>query len=330
MNKVRWGVLGTAKIAVKQVIPAMQKGMYCEIIAIASRNLSRAQKIALELTILKAYGSYQELLDDPDIDAIYIPLPNHLHVPWAIKALEAGKHVLCEKPIGLSGVEALKLFEVARTKPRLKIMEAFMYRVHPQWQYSKKLVHDGRIGNLQNIHSFFSYHNIDSSNIRNKPEYGGGGLMDIGCYCVSLARFLFDAEPERVQAHLQFDPIMKTDRIASGILDFNIGSSTFTCSTQLMPYQRVNILGDAGRVEIEIPFNAPFDKITRIWHYTSDGKEEITFKPVDQYTIQGDLFSKSIIDDAELPNSLLDAINNMKVIDALIKSAAEGIWIKPA
>lgn len=327
-SKIRWGVLSTAKIGVVKVIPAMKQGKYCEIKAIASRDLNEAKKAADSLGISKAYGSYEELLSDSEIDAVYIPLPNHLHVDWAIRAMEAGKHVLLEKPIGLSSKEAESLILASRRNPGLKIMEAFMYRHHPQWQKAKKMVEEGRIGKLKSIQTFFSYYNTDPNNIRHNPDFGGGGLMDIGCYCISLSRYIFGQEPKRVNGLVEFDPIFKTDRMASGILDFSIGTSTFTCSTQVMPFQRVNIFGDTGGIEIEIPFNAPPDKPTRLWLHTLDNTEEIIFDICDQYTIQGDLFSKAILDDTEVPTPLKDALNNMLVIEAVFKSSKSGQWIK--
>lgn len=327
MSKIRWGILSTAKIGIEKVIPAMKSGKYSEVVAIASRDINQAKKATIALDIPKAYGSYQELLSDPDIDAVYIPLPNHLHVPWAIKSLEAGKHVLLEKPVGLSGKEAESLIQASKVKPELKIMEAFMYRHHPQWQKTKKLVDDKAIGNLKTIQSFFSYHNTDPNNIRHNPEFGGGGLMDIGCYCISLSRFIFAGEPKRVNGLVEFDPTFKTDRMASGILEFSTGTSTFTCSTQAMPFQRVNVFGDKGRIEIEIPFNAPPDKPTRLWLHTSDKTEEITFDICDQYTIQGDLFSKAILDNTEVPTPLEDALNNMLTIEAVFKSSELGGWV---
>jgi predicted dehydrogenase len=323
MNKIRWGVLSTAKIAREKVIPAMQAGNYCSIDAIASRNIEQATATAALLGIPKAYASYEALLNDAAIDAVYIPLPNHLHVPWAIKALAANKHVLCEKPIGLTAAEAKQLQLAAQQKPQLKIMEAFMYRFHPQWQQAKKLVQQGVIGELKNIQSCFSYYNIDANNIRNQKDAGGGGMMDIGCYCVSLSRFIFNGEPQSVLGNVEFDPVSQTDRIASGILTFINGTATFTCSTQLMPYQRVNILGTNGRIEIEIPFNTPTSTATRLWVHTKNGSEEMIFDAVDQYTLQGDIFSKSILDNAAVPTSLQDAVNNMLVIEAVFKSSAE-------
>jgi predicted dehydrogenase len=326
MSKVRWGVLSTAKIGVEKVIPAMQQSRYCQIDAIASRNLQSAQAAAAKLGIAKAYGSYEELLSDSDIDAVYNPLPNHLHVEWSIKAIEAGKHVLCEKPIGLTSAEGAQLVEAAGKRPHLKVMEAFMYRHHPQWQRAKRLVDEGRIGRLQTIQSFFSYYNRDPNNIRNKAGIGGGSLMDIGCYSISLARFIFESEPARVFAAIEYDSEFGTDRMVSGILDFGRGTSTFTCSTQLVPYQRVNIFGTEGRVEIEIPFNAPPDRQCRMWHQSGDDVEEILLEICDQYTIQGDLFSQAILNNTAVPTPIEDAVANMKVIEALIKSAEKGSW----
>ncbi len=321
MQKVRWGILSTAKIGVEKVIPAMQRGQYSEIAAIASRHPEKAEAVARRLGIAKVYGSYAEMMADTEIDAVYVPLPNHLHVPWSIKALEAGKHVLCEKPIGLTVTEAQELLSEARKRPRLKVMEAFMYRFHPQWQKAKQLVSEGKIGTLQNIHSFFSYYNDDPDNIRNRMDMGGGALMDIGCYCLSLSRFIFDSEPYRVLGVMDTDPVFKTDRKTSGILEFEQGTATFTCSTQMTPYQRVNIFGSEGRIELEIPFNAPSDRPCRIWHQRGVNIKEIVFDVSDQYTIQGDLFSQAVLNDTEVPTPLVDAVDNMRVMSALIQSA---------
>ena len=328
-NKIRWGILSTANIGVEKVIPAMQKGELCDIYAISSRDIQKAKKTADDLGIQKAYGSYEELLDDPQIDAVYNPLPNNYHVPWTIKALEAGKHVLCEKPIGMDAKDAELLFNTVKKYPGLKVMEAFMYRFHPQWKKAKSLVKERKIGDIKIIESFFSYYNTDMKNIRNKVESGGGALMDIGCYCISFPRFILEKEPSRVVSKIDFDPDMKTDRYSSALLDFSSGVvSSFSCSTQLVPYQQTNILGTEGRIEIEIPVNAPSDKPTRIWLITKDKKEEITFPPVDQYTLQGDAFSKAVLEDTEVPTSLTDAVNNMKVIDAIIKSNETNSWVE--
>jgi predicted dehydrogenase len=327
MSKVRWGILSTSDLALTKVIPAMQEGQYSEITAIASRSLEKAQAAAAQLHIATAYGSYEELLNDPNIDAIYNPLPNHLHIPWSIKALQAGKHVLCEKPLSMTAAEAQVLVDAAQQYPRLKVMEAFMYRMHPQWQRARELVKEGAVGELRTIHSFFSYYLDDPTNIRNILEVGGGAMMDIGCYAISFARFIFDAEPKRIMGIVEFDTKLKTDRLASGILDFGNGTSTFTCSTQLSPYQRVNIYGTTGRIEIEIPANAPVDRPCRIW-LERDGKiEEISFPISNQYTLQGDLFSQAVLNDTAVPTPIEDGVANMKAIEAIFNSAKNGTWV---
>jgi predicted dehydrogenase len=327
MQKINWGVLGTARIGVNKVIPALQRGDFCRVAAIASREAGRAQAIAGQLGIPRVHGSYEALLADPGVDAVYIPLPNHLHVPWSIKALAAGKHVLCEKPLGLNLGEAEELIAASRRHPRLKIMEAFMYRHHPQWRKARELVAAGAIGELRTVQSFFSYWNVDAKNIRNIAAIGGGGMMDIGCYCVSFARWLFDAEPSRVLGLAEIDPAFGTDRLASGVLDFGRGTATFTCSTQLSPYQRVNIFGTEGRIEIEIPVNAPPDKPCRLWHQRGPAITEVVIPPCDQYTIQGDLFARAVIDDTPVPTPIEDAAGNMRVVAAVLESARRGTWV---
>ena len=327
MSKVRWGILSTAKIGLEKVIPAMKQGTHCEIVAIASRSLEKARAAAEQLSIGTAYGSYEELLADDQVDAVYNPLPNHLHVPWSIKALEAGKHVLCEKPIALSTAEAQQLLDASRKHSKLKVMEAFMYRHHPQWQKTLQLVKSGDIGELKAIQSFFSYSNRDPMDIRNQASIGGGGLMDIGCYTISLSRFVFGAEPVRVMGMLEYDPQLKVDRLISGVLDFGSGVSTFTCSTQLIPHQRVNVFGTQGRIEIEIPFNAPPDQPCKMWHQSAQGVRQIELEASDQYAIQGDLFSLAITENTEVPTPLEDAVANMTVIEAIRQSAQTGDWV---
>ncbi|HEV1287013.1 MAG TPA: Gfo/Idh/MocA family oxidoreductase [Bryobacteraceae bacterium] len=315
MTKIRWGVLGVAKIATTKVIPAMQRASNVEVVAIASRDLSKARAAAKQLGIPQAYGSYEELLKDPSIDAIYNPLPNHLHVPWSIRAAEAGKHVLCEKPIGLSVAQTRELI-AARDKAGVKIGEAFMARTHPQWLRAAEIVREGRIGELRVVSGHFSYFNRDPHNVRNIADIGGGGIMDIGCYPITLSRMIFAAEPLRVHAFLNRDPEFKTDRLASVILEYPQGHASFTCSTQLVPYQKMHIFGTTGRIEIEIPFNAPPDKPTRI--FVNDEVEE--FPVCDQYTIQGELFSRAILENTEVPVPLEDALKNMVVIEKILAS----------
>lgn len=332
-DKVRWGILSTAAIGLKKVIPAMQKGTLCEVTAIASRDLAKAEDAAHTLGIANAYGSYEELLADPKIEAIYNPLPNQRHVEWSIKAAEAGKHVLCEKPLALTAEEARKLLAV-RDRTGVKIGEAFMVRTHPQWLRGREIVKSGRIGPLRSSVAFFSYFNANPSNIRNVPELGGGALMDIGCYPITTSRFMFHEEPVRVFGVIDRDPQMNIDRLSSAILEFPSGQSIFTCSTQLVPYQRSHFLGTKGRIEIEIPFNAPHDRPCRI--FVDDGRDVFgngisveKFPICDQYTIQGDVFSEAIRGDGEVPVSLEDAVKNMAVIDAIFRSAESGRWETP-
>jgi predicted dehydrogenase len=328
MSKIHWGVLSTARIGVEKVIPAMQKGIFAEIVALASRDIERAQKVAVGLRIPKAYGSYEELLADKEIEAVYIPLPNHLHVEWTLKSLEAGKHVLCEKPLGLDLKQVEYLQDKVRSFPSLIVMEAFMYRFHPQWQAIRKLIDEGRIGELRHIHSFFSYFNINPMDIRNKAEIGGGGLLDIGCYCISLSRFLFKDEPHRVFGSIEYDPKLKIDRLTSGVLEFEKGTSTFTCSTQLSNHQFADVLGTRGKIEIENPFTPSPENSTTVVLHGESGKKEIAFEACNQYTIQGEMFSQAIINKTAAPTPLEDAVANMRVIDRIVESAQKGGWVK--
>jgi predicted dehydrogenase len=329
--KVRWGVLGAAKIALTKVIPAMQRSPWCEIVAIASRDLAKAKAAASELNIPKAYGSYDELIADSSIEAIYNPLPNHLHVSWTAKAAEAGKHVLCEKPIALNATEARTLIDV-RNRTGVRIQEAFMVRTHPQWLETQRLIQSGKIGALRSITCFFSYFNPDPTNIRNQLEIGGGALMDIGCYPITISRFMFETEPRRVLGFIERDAT-GTDTLTSAVLDFPNGRSTFTCSTRLAPYQRMIFAGTKGRIEVVIPFNAPNDRPTRIVlddgnDLTGESAETIEFPTCDQYEIQGSLFSQAIRENRAQPIPLEDAINNMAVIDAVFRSATTSQWEK--
>ncbi len=332
-KKVAWGVLGVANIAVKKVLPAMQRGEWCQIAAIASRDHKRAAQAAKELGISKAFGSYEELLADPEIEAVYNPLPNHLHVPWSIKAAEAGKHVLCEKPISLTVPEAISLLRT-RDRTGVKIQEAFMVRTHPQWCKAVDLIRTGKIGAVRSVAGYFSYFNRDPKNIRNIFDFGGGAMMDIGCYLIYTSRLIFAEEPTRVLGIAERDPEMQTDILTSGILHFPSGQAIFTCSTQVAPYQRVQILGTQGRIEIEVPFNAPPDKPCRI--FIDEGGDPsgrsaaiLEFEVCDQYTIQGDLFSKSIREGTELAVPLEGSVRNMAVIDAVFRSAESGKWEAP-
>jgi predicted dehydrogenase len=330
-NKLRWGVLSTAAIGLKQVLPAMARCQYATINAIASRDLAKARAAADELGIPTAYGSYEELLADPNIDVIYNPLPNQMHVPWTIKAAEAGKHVLCEKPLSMTVAEAKSLIAV-RDRTGVVIGEAFMIRCHPQWLRVQEIISSGRIGELRAVSALFSYYNVDPANIRNQPECGGGAMYDIGCYCIQASRTGFGQEPTRVVGLIEKDPNFKTDRLASAILDYPGGQAVFTCSTQVVPYQRVHFLGTRGRIEIEIPFNAMPERSMRLFidstgEKTGSGVETETFPVCDQYTLQGDAFSKAILEGRDVPVPLEMGIKNMAVIEAVFRSAQKGAWV---
>jgi predicted dehydrogenase len=324
IKKISWGILSTSKFAARATIPATQRSKYSEVSAIASRDLERAKDAADKLGIPKVYGSYEDLLGDPSIDVVYNPLPNHLHVDWTLKSLEAGKHVLCEKPIALSYNDAMRLAAGVKEYPRLKVMEAFMYRHHPQWRKVKELIDQNAIGEIKRVHSVFAYFNDDPSNIRNKADFGGGAMLDIGCYSTSLSRFIFEREPIRVLGKVEYDLRTGTDKFAAGMFDFGDGIATFSCATQMQRYQKVDIHGTLGRIEIEIPFNPPIDRPTRIYLHRGESVEELSFEACDQYTIQSDLFAEAILNDGEVPTPLDDAFANMKVIDAVGESSRLG------
>lgn len=333
-KKVNWGVLSTAKIAREHVIPAMQAGEAMNVVGIASREEHRAKELAAKLGIPKAYGSYEALLADPEIEAIYNPLPNHLHTPFTIKALEAGKHVLCEKPIALNADEARRIDE-ARQNTGLLVAEAFMVRFHPQWQRVREIVRSGRLGEVRAVHTIFSYFLADPSNIRNQADIGGGGLYDVGCYAINTARYVFEGEPQRVLGLFAIDPDLQTDRMMSGLAEFADNRHlAFTCATQLVPCQRVQILGTRGRIEIAIPFNAPAGGGTAIViddgrDLSGSGREVVELPPCNQYTLQGDAFSRAIRGGQVLEWGASDAVLNMRVIDAFFRSARSETWERP-
>lgn len=333
-HQLNWGVLSTANIGVKKVIPAIARAAGCRVVAIASRDAARAREVADSLGIEKAYGSYEALLADPAIDVIYNPLPNHLHTPWTIKAMEAGKHVLCEKPIALTAPEAEQLIAVRERTGKL-VAEAFMVRFHPQWLRAREIVRAGTIGEVRAIQSFFSYFNDDPKNVRNIAGIGGGGLYDIGCYAIATARFIFGAEPERVIGSLDTDPQFGTDRLCSGLARFPGNRQlTFTCSTQLVPYQRVQIVGSRGRIEVVIPFNAPPQESCQLLiddgsDLSGAGIRSEAFAACDQYTLQAEAFARSVAQPAAWPYPIEDAVSNMRVIDAFFRSAQSGSWEAP-
>jgi predicted dehydrogenase len=328
-KKVRWGILSTANIGMAKVTPAIQKSAHSEVVAIASRDLGKARAAADQLGIAKAYGSYEELFADPDIDAIYNPLPNHLHVPMTVAAAKAGKHVLCEKPIALNAADAEAL---RQCPPDRIVLEAFMVRFHPQWQRAREIIRSGELGEVRAINAVFTYFNADPSNVRNQADIGGGGIMDIGCYPITAARYLFEGEPKRVVSLVERDPDFGTDRLASVMADFGNGRQlNFTCSTQTAGHQRVQVLGSKAKLDIIIPFNAPPDERTAITIDTGapfDGslaRREI-LPAVDQYTEQAEAFALAVLGEKQLPWGIEDAIASMKVIDAIFASEKTGGW----
>jgi predicted dehydrogenase len=327
-DPVRWGVLGVAGIATHKAIPGMQASPELSVEAIASRSPEKAETAAKALGIPKAHPSYESLLADPDIEAVYIPLPNHLHREWTVAAAEAGKHVLCEKPLAMTSADAVEMAQAAR-RARVELMEAFMYRLHPLWRSIVELIDGGAIGEVHAVQSFFSYFNVDPDNIRNRHDYGGGALFDIGCYSVNVARMLFRSEPEWVEATIVRDPVFGTDVLTSALLDFDGRHATFTCSTQLEPEQRVHIHGTAGRVLVEIPFNIPPDRATRFLVYAggdppvAPGVEIHEVASADQYRIQAEEFSRAIRTGTAVPIPIEDAIANLRVLERVL-AAAEG------
>jgi predicted dehydrogenase len=325
MHKIRWGVLSTANIG-RKIIPALQTSNNNHVVAIGSRHLNTARAFADEFGIARAYGSYEELLNDPTIDAIYNPLPNHLHIDWSIKAIQAGKHVLCEKPLGLHAAEVQALIDIAAQYPHLKIMEGFMYRFHPQWQQARELVRAGRIGQVRSIHSHFAYNNRDEDNIRNSVAMGGGALMDIGCYCISLARFIYNEEPLRVLGQITPYAGYDVDCFVTGILEFADGNATFTAATKIEPEQYVKIYGEQGSIFIPVPFNPIADTGTHLVLKCHKTHEEIACIPSDHYRNMGDVFANSITQKIDVPTPLNDALANMKIIDAMFTSARNNQW----
>lgn len=332
MKKLRWGILGVSNFAMRKAIPGMLKSPLAEVVAIASRDAAKASTAAAQFSIPRSYGSYEALLADPEIDAIYNPLPNHLHVPWSMAAASAGKHVLCEKPLAVSTSEIQQLI-TARDQAKVIVAEAFMVRTHPQWERTREIVASGRLGPLRAALGFFSYFNADPANIRNQVHTAGGGLMDIGCYPIFTMRYVFGAEPTRVAAVLEADPEMGTDRLTSAILEFPSGQAIFTCSTQLVPYQRMQFFGTKGRVEVEIPFNAPPDRAARI--FVDDGGELFgstisteTFPVGDQYTWQTDEFARAVAGERPVAVPLEEAWRNMAVIEAIRRAGQSARWEK--
>jgi predicted dehydrogenase len=326
---LRWGILSTAKIARTKVIPGIAAAPNCSIVAIGSRDARAAQAVAAEHGLPRAYGSYEEVLADPEVDAVYIPLPNHLHATWTIAAARAGKHVLCEKPLALTAAEAETMIAACESAG-VTLMEAFMYRHHPSWVAVRELVASGRIGTPVAVQSWFSFYNDDPSNIRNILEAGGGALYDIGCYCINLSRMLLDGEPVRVSGAVVRDPVGGTDTLVAGILEFEAGMATFTASTRAEDDQRVDVYGTRGRISIEIPFNIPAHLPTRV-KVASGGDppvapniETLSFEPADPYAAEAERFADAVLARRPAPVDPADAVANLRVIEAIFAAAGEG------
>lgn len=327
MDPVRWGIISTADIGMKKVIPGMLKSNKLTVSAIASRDGARAAEAARALGIARSHGSYEALLADPDVEAVYNPLPNHLHVPVTLQAVKAGKHVLCEKPFALAATELESLRSFA---DKVHIREAFMVKHHPQWIGTRELVRQGRIGTPRFMQVAFAYHNNDPANVRNMADIGGGGLYDIGCYAITAGRWFFEGEPARVIGTFDRDPVFKTDRVASGLMDFANGRQlAFTVSTQSCPYQRIQIIGDKGRIEIEIPFNAPPERACRYAlddgsSLAGEGVRWFSVPACDQYQLQAEAFSEAVRSAKPDAKWLDDAACNMRILDAFFRSEASG------
>jgi predicted dehydrogenase len=330
-HRLKWGILSCANIGVKRVIPAIMAGERGVVAAIASRDARRAAQTAARFGIARSYGSYQALLDDPDIEAIYNPLPNHLHVEWTVRALGAGKHVLCEKPIALNAAEAQAIL-AARDRSGMRVIEAFMVRFHPQWQRIRERVREGRIGTVRAIQSAFLFTMLDPKNVRNQADIGGGSLYDVGCYPIVTARYVYGREPTRAVALIDRDPTLGVDRLTSGLLAFPDGRQlVFSSALQLAPYQRVVILGSQGRIEVPIPFTPMKDHGCRIVIDTGqslDGSSAVfeEFPPIDQYGLQCDVAAAVFRNETAQQFPIEDAIANMRVIDALYRSGESGRW----
>ncbi len=325
-RRLRIGVISTAKIGTQKVIPGTQASGRCSVEAIASRSLDAAVAVAGQLGIAKAYGSYEALLADPDIDAVYNPLPNHMHTEWNLAAIRAGKHVLAEKPFGMNAAEVETVFAVA-DRHDVKVVEAFMYRSHPTWREVKRIVDEGVIGGLRHVQTFFGYRNDDPTNIRNIAEYGGGALMDVGCYGINSAMYLFGAQPELIGSTIDRHPTYTTDTVTSALLRFPNGTASLTCATAIEHGQWVHILGSNGRIEIGIPFNIPLDRPTFV-HVAQGGRppEEpdirtIEFPTCNQYTTQADAFAAHVLDGAPPTLTATDSIGTMRIIDQIFATA---------
>ena len=329
---INWGILSSAKIGWEHVIPAILKSKNSKLVAIASRNTLRAKKLAQKFKIEKSYGSYQELYKDQEIDVIYNPLPNHLHIKSSIEACKNKKNILLEKPISLKATDIDPLMKYA-SENKVVIKEAFMVRHHPQWQWVKKYIKSGKLGSISSISTVFSYNNKNPQNIRNIKKFGGGAIYDIGCYPTVISRFLLDKEPKRVVGLAKNDKKFKTDVLSSVVLDFGEIYSSFIVATQSTFSQQVTILGTKKTLIVENPFNAIATKPTTVVIYNGKSiyRKENTIKvfpAADQYEHQVTKFSNELLNKTKADYDLIDAKKNMKVLDAIFVSIKKNKWIK--
>ncbi len=323
---LRWGILGAAKIARNRVIPAIQSSKNGIVTAIASRNPQNVEVYAEETGITRIYDNYDALISSSDIDVVYIPLPNHLHVPYAIKAARAGKHVLCEKPIALSATELQQLIKV-QSETGMLIQEAFMVMSNPLWSKAKAMIQNGVVGELRTLSGNFSYMNTDPGNVRNVPEYGGGALMDIGCYLTLASLYFFDQDPVDSNGYQILDPEFGVDYLTSGAIEFPSGHAIITCSTQSMPQQSLILEGTTGRIRFEIPFSHPddhpgvfyLDSGPDIFRLSSDRIEVPAFN---HYRNHVEYFAEIVVGERQNHFDLEYSLRNMKLIDALMDKSS--------
>jgi predicted dehydrogenase len=327
MSKINWGILGTARIAVRRVIPAIQETNTGRVHGIASRDGAKAKQVSGELSLSRWYASYEDMLSDPDIQAVYNPLPNHLHLPYTLAALHAGKHVLIEKPLACNAEQAQELYAAVQRYPHLKVMEAFMYRFHPQWKKVRELMDSGALGIIKTIHTWFSYFSDDPLDYRQNPQMGGGALLDVGCYCISAARMLFADEPNQVLGVLDIDPRFGIDRMASAQLLFSKGTATFTCGSQLAENQYVHIYGDKAALLVETPFIPPLDRPVHLYMQNEEKREEILLPPQDHFVLQCEAFQRAILENQPVPWPIADSVHNMQIIDAVSASHSTHAWV---
>jgi predicted dehydrogenase len=326
MKKIKFGILGVSNHFIKRIVLPLQNCSNCQAYAIASREIHKAEKAASDYAIPVVSETYEALINDPEIDAVYIPLPNHMHADWAVKAIKAGKPVLCEKPLALNTKQTKMILDASKAN-QIPVMEAFMYQFHPLWQHVRNIIKTRQIGELSYIQTAFSYNNTSPNNIRNISEYGGGGLMDIGCYAISMPRFLTQREPKRVVSLMDIDNQFHTDVHASALMDFGSIRASFQISTLSEPFQKVDIVGTAGSITVPIPFNTFVDTPSSITVQTVQGSREVSFPVADPYGLMFEAFSEALIQQLPMPVHANDALNNMMVIDAIRKSAKSNKWV---